>query len=457
MKGAIGYNMGIYKLSQYNHMAEYKDEWLLYNSLSGALSVMTDGEKAEMDALLLSDGESFSQEERLFLDHLLLNGYIVPTSVNELEILEKKYRERKQQTERLVLTILPTMGCNFGCDYCFEGADKVHRPMDKLVQNALLSWIEKKLDGVRHLSVTWFGGEPTLAMPVIRRLSDRMISLCQQRGIAYTAGIITNGYRLTEEVAGELYVRAVRNIQVTLDGPSDVHDSIRFVKGSHKGSFHQILKNICAYSNAYPAIHTSLRVNVDERNEDSCFRLIEELKELLNTAKNTSIYFAPIHASTLECRHIAEFTLEAIHYAELETRLLRKALESGLTGIGMPPQYMGLCGAANANGYVVLPDGMLHKCWETVSIPEYAVGSILETPAIHEEKFRAWVDWSPFSEAECRDCSLLPNCMGMCTYRFLYKQNYAGNSAASPCPSLKHELMARLMMYMTNRNRVVRK
>lgn len=445
--------MSVYKFSRYNHFEEYEGEWLLYNSFSGAMSVLKDQEKKEMEKLILSNAESFSQAERLFLDHLLLNGYILPVQIDELRILEKKYNERKKQTGRLVLTILPTMGCNFSCDYCFEGREKIHRPMDKKVQDALLSWIAKKLSGITHLSITWFGGEPTLAMPVIRRMSDRMISLCQQRKITYTATIITNGYKLTGELTGELYVRAVRNIQITLDGPSDVHDRIRFIKGSSKGSFNQILKNICTYSNVYPLIHTSIRINVDERNEGSCFRLLEELREQLKEAKNISVYFAPIHASTFQCRHIAEFTMEAIHYAELETRLIRKALEYGLTNIGMPLQYMGLCGATNANGFVALPDGTIHKCWETVAMPEYAVGSVFEKSTIHEEKLGKWIDWSPFSQEKCRDCSILPNCMGMCTYRFLYKENYAGNSAISPCPSLKHELMERLKMYMVERSK----
>ena len=445
--------MRSYKYSRYNHIIEYGQEYLIYNSVSGALSVMSDDEKKQMEELVIADMDTISHEEKIFLDHLLLNNYLIPKEVDELAVLKEKYDMRKQRTDRIVLTILPTLGCNFACNYCFEGNEKSNQVMGIDIQNRWLQWLEEHMKGVRHLSVTWFGGEPTLAMAVIRRMSDRMMSLCQQHQISYTAGIITNGYMLSEELVGELYVRGVRMIQVTLDGPSYIHDKVRYVKGSNQGSFHKILKNICDYSKLYPAIHTSIRINVDERNELQCFELLDELKGLLKNAKNTTIYFAPIHASTSMCEHISQFTLEAMHYAELETKLMKKALEYGLTQIGLPPVYMGLCGAANPNGYVALPDGSIHKCWETVSMKEYQVGTILEEPIVEEEKFKKWLAWSPFHEEECKECGILPNCAGMCTYRFRYKENYSGNSALSPCPSLKYELGQRLLMFMKEREK----
>ncbi len=52
----------------------------------------------------------------------------------------------------------------------------------------------------QQILVTWFGGEPLLRMKTIRSLTAKLISL----GKPYRAGIITNGYLLTEDVAHSL-------------------------------------------------------------------------------------------------------------------------------------------------------------------------------------------------------------------------------------------------------------
>jgi uncharacterized protein len=111
---------------------------------------------------------------------------------------------------------------------------------------------------------------------------------------------------------------------------------------------------------------------------------------------------------------------------------------------------MGLCGAAKKNGYVALPNGDLHKCWETVAMPVYRIGSILDDIPVEAISESKWNDWSPFDESECRDCVILPNCLGFCAYHFVYRENYSGNSAKSMCPSLKHEISQRLLLYIEN-------
>lgn len=436
-----------YRLSKYNFIVEEKGLLLIYNSFSGALSVMEKEEWALLNELLKGQSQNFTEEQHIFLDKALINNYAVPADVNETEILEEKYWKRKGDSTSMTLTILPTLGCNFACNYCFQGIRKEAAKMPAETQDCLLEWFEKHLDGVKQVNVTWFGGEPTLGMDIVRRLSDRMIAMCDKRGIQYGASIITNGSLLDLETVGELYVRRISFFQVTIDGPAQVHDKVRFDRKTKEGSFDKIIANIKSYEKVYP-VRTTLRINVDSRNEETCFLLLDELAGKLQGIPNTSVYFAPIHASTSHCAHISAYTLEIMHYAELETKLLSYALDKGLAGIGMPPMSMGLCGAARKYGLVIVPNGDVHKCWETVSMPEYRIGSIGDKTFSLEENSKEWHQWSPFEEEECRNCRILPNCLGMCTYRFLYKENYWGNSALSPCPALKYEIENRLKMYV---------
>lgn len=440
-------NRKIYKFSKYNIFISNKEESLIYNSFSGALSIFNNDEMVLMNQWCEDFPKQLARENQVFLDKVLINNFLVPNDVDETAILEQKYQKQKNDTESMSLTILPTLGCNFDCNYCFEGKNKSSEVMSTEVQDHWIIWFEKHMKGIKRLNVTWFGGEPTIAMQVIRRMSDRLIALCDMNKISYSASIITNGYTMTDELAGELYTRRVKMIQITFDGPLHIHDQVRFTKNRHEGSFEKIIKNINSYSLKFP-IRTSLRINVDERNENQCFELLDQLELYLKNAKNTSVYFAPIHASTELCEHISEYTLEALHFAELETKLMNKAIEKGLAYIGLPPFGMGLCGATKMHGYVAVPNGDIHKCWETVSMPKYKVGNINNMPQIDEQNYKRWLKWSPFCEDICKNCRILPNCLGMCTYRFLYKENYTGNSAVSPCPSIKYELESRLLMYL---------
>ena len=74
---------------------------------------------------------------------------------------------RRNDDSRLILTINPTLACNFACPYCFE---KQHPDifMNGTIENKIINFINLH-KGAKILDVTWFGGEPLLAF-------DRIVS-----------------------------------------------------------------------------------------------------------------------------------------------------------------------------------------------------------------------------------------------------------------------------------------
>lgn len=443
-----------YKESLYN--IQYKDNTniVLYNTFSGALSILDREELNLMKSILSKNKKEFSQDELNFLDKLIINNFIVPNDVNEINLVKEKYNKFRANDDVLSITFLPTLDCNFCCRYCFEGTDKQPGCMSIEVQNRWLQFIKQNLIGKKSLSITWFGGEPTLSLSVIKRMSDRMISYCDKNGIYYSASIITNGYNLTPELIGELYIRRIKFIQITLDGPKEIHNKIRYIKyqnGESTNSFDKIIENINNFTEDYN-INTVLRINIEKRNAEQCFQLIDELSEVLKSNKNVSVYFSPIRASTPCCNSIAEHTLEAIEFAELETKLIEYAFDKNLINIRIPSSFMGLCVATNKNGYVATPNGDIHKCWETVSFPEYKIGTLDKSEMVINENYNKWNHWSPFDEKTCKDCKMMPICGGFCEYHFLYPENYSGNTSLSPCPSIKFEIENRLKLYLSKYN-----
>lgn len=443
--------MDSYSFSRFNTYIDEGDSVLLYNSLVGSLSILEMEEFKLLKDIIDNGKTDLTEGQYSLLDRCKINNFVVYSDVDELSVIRSKIDGLKNNRSSLTLTILPTISCNFCCTYCFEGLDKKSKPMDIATQDSIMRWLGDNLNGIQRLNVTWFGGEPTLGMGVITDLSERIMALCRERKVYYSAGIVTNGSNLNAEVMRKLADVCVTYIQLTFDGPKRIHDNVRYFRGTHKGSFDTIIDNLVKYQKTTP-IQTSLRINLDQENVDYAYELLDELAERLEGVPNTTVYFAPIHASTKMCAHISDLTMEAIEFARKETELVEYAYELGLCNVSLPPMALGICSASKVNGLVIGPEGDVYKCWEVVTMNQYKIGNINDKDFDLEEAGKRWTSWSPMQEEACRNCNILPNCMGMCTYRFLHEENYSGQSAMTPCPSLKFDFENRLRQYLNKLN-----
>ena len=50
----------------------------------------------------------------------------------------------------------------------------------------------------------------------------------------------------------------------------------------------------------------------------------------------------------------------------LEADLIQHGYDKGLCALPYPPRFHGNCGAVKPGGFVILPTGDVHKCWDTV-------------------------------------------------------------------------------------------
>ena len=126
----------------------------------------------------------------------------------------------------LQLIILPTEACNFRCVYCYETFEigKMKRP----VITGILALIKKRLPDLNRLVLSWFGGEPLLAVDVIQAISEQVLSvLPNYPRVRYYADMSTNGYVLDTELFQRLLGWNIRTYQISFDGPEEVHDRKR--------------------------------------------------------------------------------------------------------------------------------------------------------------------------------------------------------------------------------------
>ncbi len=417
---------------------------LAYNSMSGAFALWSAEETALHDRF--RGGAPSGDVDRGALDAFERGGYLLPSHVDELTALRRMYESQRYRQDVMTLTIAPTMACNFGCDYCFQGQDKPGETMPMEVQDAIVGLVLRAAPGLKTMGVGWYGGEPLLRLNVIDALSARLMDVCARHNLTYEAMVVTNGFLLDGEAARLLAARKVKTVQITLDGVPEHHDARRHLL-SRKGTFSRIARNLREVVDAAPELGLSIRVNIDDRNADEIHRLLDLLAELgLGHRKNLKVYFAPVEAMTEGCHEIQEACLSKSDYGQLEADLYRHGFDLGLTTLPYPPRFHGTCAAIKPKGFVILPTGDVHKCWDTVSWSEKRVGTIFDIPGlVKSEMAMRWLRWTPFDNETCRNCKLLPNCAGACAYKFVHAGDTRGEAAVLPCPSWKYNIKERLL------------
>ena len=405
------------KPSRYNYFFQVDEQAILaYNSLTTALAELAAPEFAALQEYCSEPREGFFEAGGLetFRDELVKAGFLVADELDELEQAHAIHLALKQQRQRAIgLTIVPTLDCNFRCTYCFSYARQER--MSARVQEALVRFVDEKLAGADALAVAWYGGEPTLCLDLIERLSAQLRSLCERHGAEYQAAdIVTNGYLLTEKVAQRLKAAGISQAQVTLDGDRETHDQRRPLQGGH-GTFERILDNVAA---ARGILDIQVRINIDRGNAGSAVAALDVLVE--HGLRGIPAYFGHVQPFTEACSGVASDCLSDQEFGELNLALTRQAIARGFACLHYPHlQLGGVCGADHGNSYLVAPDGLLFKCWAQASLgADHSIGSLLEAQVTPSQKanLEGYLDWDPLEDGNCRDCRVLPICMGGCPY-----------------------------------------
>lgn len=421
---------GPYKRSMFNVRV---GDGILFNTLTGALLRLTEAQRAVYDRVDEHDRSTAGES----LSRLYEGGFIVEAGVRESKTLKAMWYEAVNADKPPMLTIAPTMNCNFGCDYCFE--THARGQMSPAVRAALIELIETELAaaGPTRLEVTWFGGEPLMGLPVILDLSDRFDGLVEKGVLTgWEATMITNGLLATPKTMAKLENRNIASLQVTIDGPRELHDQRRILKRGGKPTF----DIICANLRALPGIFAlTIRVNVDRRNRDELERLADQLKaEGVLDRPRTSIYLAIV-----ENYGGADGVDGGDFLSTREFASTQRSFEAYCARMGYPlatdrprPSIGGVCQVDNVNAFVVDPDGTLMKCWAELRNKPEVAAHLLDRSTWPEPRITRLEQRDPFDDDECMACRLLPSCMGSCPKT----RDLLRTIGVKMCPPLKHNL-----------------
>jgi uncharacterized protein len=154
-----------------------RNEVFLMNTFTDAQLVVTNDVIELLDHLGEGQEIDGSDEQRGTLAQLTEHGFVVPDRREERQALETYFRDVRESTDQLRVTVLTTLQCNFACDYCIQGDhgdyNKNAAKMSLETAARVAAWAEGRLDVLRPESfvLTFFGGEPLLNQPVMYYLA----------------------------------------------------------------------------------------------------------------------------------------------------------------------------------------------------------------------------------------------------------------------------------------------
>lgn len=389
------------KLSKYNILkCEDNGELLIYNTITSAI-LNLEKNYAESYQRITETGVCDREDLQ---GALIEGGMLVDEEKDEMKDLLVKHAMERFSDSALTLTIAPTLACNFCCPYCYEQG-REYISMSEQVQDDLISELSNKYSHIRDLTVSWYGGEPLLALDIIERLTARIKANLSPH-CEYNADMVTNGYNLTREVAKKLQDLDVKYVQITIDGSKKAHDSRRIL---HSGAptFERILSNI---KDAVDILNISIRINVDKTNISEAVEIFDWLEKYQLKGK-VGYYLAPVDDINGVCN--SKICIERPDYAKEEIAFYNEGIKRGFLYNGVKPTNYGVCGAISLNSFVIGPDGEVYKCWNDIGYSERSIGNLRNGIKLNN-KFVEWLSYKPVKCVECNECGLFPVCFGGC-------------------------------------------
>ncbi|MDR0970481.1 MAG: radical SAM protein [Lentimicrobiaceae bacterium] len=355
------------KVSRYNFFVTSENNTCyIYNSATNALLSV---EKEIYDFLqqskeyqeLILPSDLFDEET---VDVLKSANIITQSDENKLNSLYLKTLSNRFDGTKMNLTLVPTQACNFNCIYCYE---KI-RPnifMDDETENNIINYVISI--NPKKLHIAWYGGEPLMNFKSIQKISEALI----QKNINFNAIMITNGYLMNKEVLNQLFKLRINSLQITIDGPKEIHDTRRFLLNG-KGTFDKIYKNILLLLSLDECkdIALKIRINVDKGNLNTYLKFRDELYDKFSKFNRKVIIYpgwvtgeGNPDISCLTPEDISSFTLNNMEDIYPENEQVE-------------------CMSRHINSFLIGPTGKMYKCWHNLGHPELELGNLNDKPCI---------------------------------------------------------------------------
>ena len=383
----------------------------------------------------VEEGICYSDIEAELYDQLVESLVLVEDDFDELGHVMEQTAFARAIGDTFGLVIVPTMGCNMNCHYCFEDKSDTSSLSRDTVNN-LVAFASAQLadDRLKGLHVRWFGGEPLNNLQLMEDISGQLKSLCLSINKQYTADVVTNGFQLTKDVAAKLASNSVNSVQITFEGDREYHNRVRFV--GQKGSYDQLIDNILASSDFFDI---RLRIHVAPHTFERIKSLLSDLAAKGINELVKYVYFAPLFNYDQNKKDTAfnpkpKLFMTSEDFAACQVELHRLAKELGFSLPDPLDSDYGVCTALREYTAVVNPDGSLAKCYMDAGDSKEVYGNLRDGKT-NESNQTKWRKMLFANDEECRQCKFAPVCLGGCA-----KQVMSGADKDVICTPLKFNI-----------------
>lgn len=343
-------------------------------------------------------------------------GAIIPDDRDEVAELTSLIDRVDNDDSILILHVNPCMDCNFHCWYCYESHLKDSFISDGAVTGTI-GLVRRKLEGnrnLRHIRLSFFGGEPLLNFTAVTKIINGIVALCRLHEASLNIDFTTNGYLLDKDKVDCLKDLDV-SFQITLDGGRGHHDRTRFEKGGAP-SYDIILDNVRYALSKGKTV--CLRFNYTTANIGS----VMEIRSFLDTLPDKDRKYLRIDLQRVwqeKERGIDDTYLEA------------KSIRNEIRGLGFPVANNRLlngvresCYGDKRNNLLINHNGDVFCCTARDFRHENRVGD-LQT----DGEIRWRVDilerrmHSKFVRESCHGCRIAPLCGGGCRQQAIERED----------------------------------
>lgn len=264
--------------------------------------------------------------------------------------------------------------------------------MKPWVVNAIKSLIQERIGELERLEISWFGGEPLIAKDIVLEISNYIVKLSSENNLQvnYDSNITTNAFYLDFETYEKLVSAGIKEFQITLDGPKEIHNlSRKQVNG--EGTFDKIWSNLLEIKNSDKKANIILRIHYSLENFDFLSDLIVDLDDAFGSDERFSFYFKTI--DKLGGENDDALQTVPYHQKDLYKEILKRNTKSKGRLFELTDALPYVCYASKPNSIGIRSDGSLVKCTVGLDYEDNNIGVInLDgTLTVNNDNLKKWI------------------------------------------------------------------
>lgn len=290
--------------------------------------------------------------------------------------------------DTLRLIVFPTEQCNFRCVYCYEKFELGKMPVELV--GGLKKLVASRANDLRHLQLSWFGGEPLAASDIVLEVLEYAKKLGEEKGFVVESDTTTNASLLSRELFESLLSYDLRSYQITLDGPKEIHDKTR-VRANGSGTFDIIWHNLLEMKKVVGDFYVTVRVHVSPDNIEVMPSFLSFVREKLLDDERFRLSVIPIGKWGGPNDELLE-----VFDSKTGTNVVSDLLQS----LDISPDSIEgddhICYAAMPNSYAIRSSGGIQKCTLMLYKESNNVGHLTpDGEIVLNENATKWLDgWS---------------------------------------------------------------